>query len=162
MSREAQQLQLAALGRLTASIAHEIRNPLGAISHAGQLLAESPNMDDADLRLTQIISDHSKRVNTIIENVMQLGRGNQSYPQLVELNGYLESFINDFITSDLAQKNDFLVELENDDIQIRFDPSHLQQILTNLCENGLRHTEVNSQSTEKYKIEFHAAISKTR
>ena len=160
MSREAQQLQLAALGRLTASIAHEIRNPLGAISHAGQLLAESPNLDDADLRLTQIISDHSKRVNTIIENVMQLGRGNQSYPQLVELNGYLESFINDFITSDLAQINDFLVDLENDDIQIRFDPSHLQQILTNLCENSLRHTEVNSQSTEKYKIEFHAAISK--
>lgn len=160
MSREAQQLQLAALGRLTASIAHEIRNPLGAISHAGQLLAESPNMDDADLRLTQIIADHSKRMNTIIENVMQLGRGNQSYPQLVELNSYLESFINDFITGDLAQKNDFLIELKNDDIQIRFDPSHLQQILTNLCENGLRHTEANSQSADKYKIEFHAAISK--
>ena len=160
MSREAQQLQLAALGRLTASIAHEIRNPLGAISHAGQLLAESPNMDDADLRLTQIIADHSKRVNTIIENVMQLGKGNQSYPQLVELNSYLESFINDFITGNLAQKNDFLIELEDDDIQIRFDPSHLQQILTNLCENGLRHTEANSQSAEKYKIEFHASISK--
>ena len=157
MSREAQQLQLAALGRLTASIAHEIRNPLGAISHAGQLLAESPNMDNADLRLTQIISDHSKRVNTIIENVMQLGRGNQSYPQVVSLKDYLENFLNDFMTGNTMQREDFLIELHQDDIQVRFDPSHLQQILTNLCENGIRHTPDNLK--EKYKIEFHAGVS---
>lgn len=160
MSREAQQLQLAALGRLTASIAHEIRNPLGAISHAGQLLAESPNMDKADLRLTQIISDHSKRVNTIIENVMQLGRGNQSYPQLVDLNSYLDTFITDFITSNQAQREDFLIDSAEEKIEIRFDPSHLQQILTNLCENGLRHTNEDETNTEKYKIEFHAGVSK--
>jgi len=159
MSREAQQLQLAALGRLTASIAHEIRNPLGAISHAGQLLGESPNLDKADMRLTQIIADHSKRVNTIIENVMQLGRGNQSYPQLVELNKYLENFVNDFMTGNQTQREDFLVELQEDDIQIRFDPSHLQQILTNLCENGIRHSLNAPDNKDKYKIEFHAGIS---
>lgn len=157
MSREAQQLQLAALGRLTASIAHEIRNPLGAISHAGQLLAESPNMDKADLRLTQIISDHSKRVNTIIENVMQLGRGNQSYPQVVNLPDYLESFLSDFMTGNHMLRDDFLIDLQQDELQVRFDPSHLQQILTNLCENGLRHTTEDSK--EKYKIEFHAGVS---
>ena len=157
MSREAQQLQLAALGRLTASIAHEIRNPLGAISHAGQLLAESSNMDDADLRLTQIIADHSKRMNTIIENVMQLGRGNQSYPQLVNLNNYLETFIADFIAGNKTQRDDFLIEAAQDEIQIRFDPGHLQQILTNLCENGLRHTD--DSSNNEYKIEFHAGVS---
>ena len=161
MSREAQQLQLAALGRLTASIAHEIRNPLGAISHAGQLLAESPNMDNADLRLTQIISDHSKRVNVIIENVMQLGRGNQSYPQLVQLNDYLENFIRDFITGTSVERKDFLIKMQEDDMQIRFDPSHLQQVLTNLCENALRHTEIKSltEADNNIKIEFHAAIS---
>jgi len=157
MSREAQQLQLAALGRLTASIAHEVRNPLGAISHAGQLLAESPNMDQADLRLTQIIADHSKRVNTIIENVMQLGRGNQSYPQLVELNNYLETFLDDFMAGNQIQRDDFLIKSQEDDIQVRFDPSHLQQILTNLCENGIRHTNINEK--HKHKIEFHMGIS---
>lgn len=160
MSREAQQLQLAALGRLTASIAHEIRNPLGAISHAGQLLAESPNMDDADLRLTQIIADHSKRVNTIIENVMQLGRGNQSYPQLVELESYLDNFLNDFIAGNKTQREDFLVQTQQEDIKIHFDPSHLQQILTNLCENGIRHTDDSKENKEQYKVEFHAGISK--
>ena len=157
MSREAQQLQLAALGRLTASIAHEIRNPLGAISHAGQLLAESNNMDKSDLRLTQIISDHSKRVNTIIENVMQLGKGNQSYPQLVEVNHYLETFLADFMTGNHSQRDDFFIQSPQDEIQVRFDPGHLQQILTNLCENALRHT--NSESNEKFKVEFHAGIS---
>jgi two-component system sensor histidine kinase PilS (NtrC family) len=159
MSREAQQLQLAALGRLTASIAHEVRNPLGAISHAGQLLAESPNMDDADLRLTQIIANHSKRVNTIIENIMQLGRGNQSYPQLVKLNEYLETFLTDFMSGNQTQREDYLIKVEHDDIQIRFDPTHLQQILTNLCENGLRHTVNDSKNKEKCKIEFHAGVS---
>ncbi len=159
MSREAQQLQLAALGRLTASIAHEVRNPLGAISHAGQLLAESPNMDQADLRLTQIIADHSKRVNTIIENVMQLGRGNQSYPQLVKLNDYLETFLDDFMMGNNTQRKDFLIQAEEDDVQVRFDPSHLQQILTNLCENGIRHTISDEKTKGKYKIEFHMGIS---
>ena len=158
MSREAQQLQLAALGRLTASIAHEIRNPLGAISHAGQLLAESNNMDKSDLRLTQIISDHSKRVNTIIENVMQLGRGNQSYPQLLEVNQYLENFLTDFMTGNHSQRDDFFIQPAQEEIQIRFDPGHLQQILTNLCENALRHT--SSENNEKFKVEFHAGISK--
>jgi two-component system sensor histidine kinase PilS (NtrC family) len=160
MSREAQQLQLAALGRLTASIAHEIRNPLSAISHAGQLLSESSNMDKADLRLTQIIDDHSKRVNTIIENVMQLGRGNQSYPQLVKLDDYLETFLTDFIAGNQTQREEFLIKAQHEDIQIRFDPSHLQQILTNLCENGLRHTLNIDNSKEKFKIEFHPGISK--
>lgn len=159
MSREAQQLQLASLGRLTVSIAHEIRNPLGAISHAGQLLAESPNMDEADTRLTQIISDHCKRVNTIVENVMQLGRGNKSYPQLVELNDYLEKFLSDFMTGNHTQRNDYLVEMEKRDISVRFDPSHLQQILTNLCDNALRHTTEDKNNKEKYKVEIYVGVS---
>lgn len=141
MAREAQQLQLASLGRLTASIAHEIRNPLGAISHAGQLLAESPHLDTHDQRLTQIIGDHSKRVNTIIENVMQLGKGHRSQPQLIDLKTYLEIFVKDFLLSHAANDNDILIYVQPMDLQVRFDPTHLQQILTNLCDNGLRHSK---------------------
>jgi two-component system, NtrC family, sensor histidine kinase PilS len=70
----AQQSKLAALGRLSASIAHEIRNPVGAMSHASQLLRESPALTDDDRHLTDIIEKNGVRVSHIIENVLQLSR----------------------------------------------------------------------------------------
>jgi two-component system sensor histidine kinase PilS (NtrC family) len=141
LSRQAQQLQLASLGRLTASIAHEIRNPLGAISHAGQLLEESPNLDTHDQRLTQIISNHSKRVNTIIENIMQLGRRNTSYIEIIELKFFLEKFRNDLLAGNEQPYELIDINIQPADVKVRFDVTHLQQILTNLCENGLRYSK---------------------
>jgi len=94
---------------------------------------------------------------------MQLGRGNQSYPQLIELNHYLETFLTDFMTGTQSQREDFFIDTPQDEIQVRFDPGHLQQILTNLCENALRHSneETNeTNDTKKFKVEFHAGISK--
>jgi len=139
MTQQAQQLQLASLGRLTASIAHEIRNPLGAISHAGQLLAESPNIDTHDTRLTQIIQDQSRRMNTIIESVMQLGRRDRTQPELINLRSFLEKFVNDFLTGHHEDQQVITINIEPEDVEVRFDPTHLQQIVTNLSENALRH-----------------------
>ena len=85
MAQQAQQMKLASLGRLTASIAHEIRNPLGAISHADQLLAESEHLDQSDKRLTEIIHTHTERVNAIIENVLQLSRRGNATPEDIVL-----------------------------------------------------------------------------
>ncbi len=85
IAQQAQQMKLAGLGRLTAGIAHEIRNPLGAISHAAQLLQESEELDAPDRRLTQIIQDQSKRMNLVIENVLQLSRRRQAEPQQLDL-----------------------------------------------------------------------------
>ena len=140
MAQQAQQLQLASLGRLTASIAHEIRNPLGAISHAGQLLAESETLDQNDQRLTQIITDHSSRLNTIVENIMSVSRRRPSEVKLFELKQFLERFVADFATGMGIDKDVFQIEIEPSDTQVRFDAGHLQQILTNLCDNGLRHS----------------------
>ncbi len=163
MAQQAQHLQLAALGRLTASIAHEIRNPLGAISHAGQLLEESDNLDKHDKRLTQIISDQSARMNTIIENIMQLGRRDHSQPEIFELKNFLTKFINSFITNqhfdkitqstqtDMVSQNEIFIDINPAEVKIRFDISHLEQILTNLCENGLRHSK-NYPSNPKVEL----------
>ena len=81
MNERVQQSKLASLGRLSASIAHEIRNPVGAMSHAAQLLAEGDNISESDARLTEIIKTHSSRVSHIIDNMLQLSRRENSRPE---------------------------------------------------------------------------------
>lgn len=139
IAQQAQQLKLAALGRLTASIAHEIRNPLGAISHAGQLLQESEALDSADRRLTQIIQDQSKRMNLIIENVLQLSRRRASAPQLLDLKVFLENFLVDFRSS-VRPREELHLHLGDGPCQTHMDPHQLTQVLSNLVENALRYS----------------------
>jgi len=139
LTQRAQQLKLASLGRLTASIAHEVRNPLGAISHATQLLAESENIDGPDRRLLQIIEQHCRRVNAIIENVLSVSRRQQSYPEVLDLSEWLTRFRQDFLDTPGHEARIELV-LAGPDIQVRFDPHQLHQVLSNLVMNGLRYS----------------------
>ncbi|HET8708214.1 MAG TPA: histidine kinase dimerization/phospho-acceptor domain-containing protein, partial [Pseudomonadales bacterium] len=114
LTQHAQQLKLASLGRLTAGIAHEIRNPLGAISHAAQLLGESNELTPADIRLAEIIQNHSVRMNKVIENVLQLSRRKQPNPELIDLKEWLENFRTDFNLADSG----------NNEISIEINPEH--------------------------------------
>lgn len=139
ITQQAQQLKLASLGRLTASIAHEIRNPLGAISHAAQLLQESESLDPADLRLTQIIQNHSRRMNLVIENVLQLSRRRQAEPQLLDLKYWVHRFASEF-RSGLSAGQHVNVRVDGSALQTRMDPQQLLQILTNLVQNSLRYS----------------------
>ncbi len=139
LARQTQQIKLASLGRLTASIAHEIRNPLGAISHAAQLLEESDHLEKADKRLTEIITTHTQRVNTIIENVLQLSRRSASHPQEVNLREWLDAFREEFLQTENIPSAQLELDLDQQDLTVHVDPGHLHQVLTNLCQNGLRH-----------------------
>ncbi|MET0379097.1 MAG: ATP-binding protein [Spongiibacteraceae bacterium] len=139
LAQRAQQLKLAALGRLTASIAHEIRNPLGAVSHAAQLLRESPDLSFTDLRLADIIQNHSQRMNSVIENVLQLSRRSPPNPQRLDLGLWLAD-----IAQQYRQGNPTACTIDitvHGDIDVTADPDQLGQVLTNLLDNALRYSE---------------------
>lgn len=138
MRQRAQQLKLASLGRLAASVAHEIRNPLGAISHAGQLLAEA-GLDESEMRLAQIINQNSERMNVIIENVLHLSRRKAAEPETFELRQWLSDFVESFRAISTLDGMRIEVQVEPAELDVTADPSQLQQVVWNLCENGLKH-----------------------
>jgi len=134
-----QQSKLASLGRLSASIAHEIRNPVGAMSHAAQLLGESPGLGEDDIRLTEIIRTHSSRVSHIIENVLQLSRRESSRPERLVVRNWLDDFADEFVRTLELQEGEFTVSDIPADLEVRMDPSHLHQVLWNLCDNAVKY-----------------------
>ncbi len=141
MAERVQQSKLAALGRLSASIAHEIRNPVGAMSHAGQLLAESPGISPGDRRLTDIIRNNAERVSTIINNVLQLSRRESINPARMTLADWLEEFLAEFCETMQVPRGALAVYVGADDLEVRFDPTHLHQVVWNLCDNAIKYGE---------------------
>jgi len=138
LAEKVQQSKLAALGRLSASIAHEIRNPVGAMSHAGQLLAESPSLTSDDRRLTEIIRANAARVSGIIDNVQRLSRREPARLERLTLSGWTEEFHAEFCDT-MQFPRARLTVTSAADLEVRADPDQLRQILWNLCENAIRH-----------------------
>ncbi len=135
---ELQQIKLAALGRLTAGIAHEIRNPLTAISHAVQLLEEAAT-SDGERRLAQIAHDNVKRANRIIGDVLDLARRNRIQSELLLLRPWLETFAEEFRRSLGHPQLRWEQEVRPPQLAMRFDPHQLRQVLWNLCSNAYQH-----------------------
>ncbi len=139
IAAKVQQTKLAALGRLSASIAHEIRNPVGAISHAAQLLAESPALDREDRRLTEIMQSNSARVSGIIDNVLQLSRREAPRPQRLALGEWVSRFREEFCATLQLPSERLVQDGTCEDVEVRLDGSQLHQIFWNLCLNSVTH-----------------------
>jgi two-component system sensor histidine kinase PilS (NtrC family) len=142
ISRRALELSANSLAKLSGSIAHEIRNPLAALTHAAQLLDESPSITLNDMRLTNIILDQSKRMNGIVENILQLSRQEQSRPEPVELNSFLKSLADEFRSSQGASHLGFDLLMETGKTLVVFDKSQLHQCLWKLLDNTIHHASV--------------------
>jgi two-component system sensor histidine kinase PilS (NtrC family) len=134
---QAQQLKLAALGRLTANIAHEIRNPLAAISHASELLQEEKRKD-ARARLTSIIQDNTRRLDRLVSDVLQLNRRDRISADRIRLHSWLREFLAEFVANEDTVRERFAVEVPAD-AWIEFDREHLRQVLWNLLRNATRY-----------------------
>jgi two-component system sensor histidine kinase PilS (NtrC family) len=144
-SREqAQQLKLAALGRLTANIAHEIRNPLAAISHASELLNEEKRGEDRG-RLTRIIHDNTRRLERLVSDVLQLNRRDRVSVEAIALRGWLAGFLAEFIANETVPPDRFAVDAAFD-ARVQFDREHLHQVMWNLLRNAVRYARAEPGS----------------
>jgi two-component system sensor histidine kinase PilS (NtrC family) len=135
---QAQQLKLASLGRLTANIAHEIRNPLSAINHATELLLEETGQHPTQARMLEIIHDNTQRLDRMVQDVLRLNRRDRGLREKFSLIDYLHTFTSQFCDIEKVPPETILLETDLAP-EILFDRSHLNQIMWNLCRNALRH-----------------------
>ncbi len=139
VSRRAESLTLSALGRFSASLAHEIRNPLAAINYAVQLLEESNSIIDGDRRLLEIIHQQCKRTNGIVESVLGLARRERATPEHMDLNAYVRHFTDEFRQHMSIETDSLEVVAGTKEVPALIDVRHLQQMLTVLIQNSLNY-----------------------
>ena len=151
-----QQIKLIALGRLTASIAHEVRNPLASISHAAQLLQESTTINPGDRRLGKIIHDNAKRASTIIANVLDLSRRDKAKPEPIVIKPWLDTFCEEFLRGYGDNSPQINIDVQPNDLIVRFDSGHLRQVLWNLLTNACVH---GSKAQQRPRIVLVVAIN---
>ena len=134
---QAQQIKLAALGRLTANIAHEVRNPLSAISYAAELLREEKH-EPAQARLFQIILENTARMNNIVLDVLQLNRRDRAQREEFRLAEKIPVFIEGLVNTEKVPRDIFSLDISPACV-IKFDRGHLDQVLWNVSRNALRY-----------------------
>lgn len=139
ISRRARDLAQASLARLSASIAHEIRNPLGALSHAAQLLNESDALPKQDRRLIEIIRDHTHRMNDIVDNVLKLSRRESASPERIDICAWVEELARQFREDNRLDASSVRVEAPRSPVEVEMDPGQIHQAVSNLLDNALRH-----------------------
>jgi two-component system sensor histidine kinase PilS (NtrC family) len=137
---EAQQMKLAAMGRLTANIAHEIRNPLSAINHAAELLLEEPNLTETQNRLLTIVHDNTQRLDRMVQDVLKLNRRDRAHRETFQLADFLRTFVAQFSQIEKVPEEVIRLEISRDG-SVTFDRSHLNQVMWNLCRNALRYSQ---------------------
>ena len=135
---QAQQMKLVALGRLTASIAHEIRNPLSSINHASELLKEDVDRNESDQRLLTIIQQNAHRLDRMVQEVLYLNRRDRAHAEPIDVEAYLGQFVRDFCANEKIAPEVIAVDITTPR-RIFFDRSHLDQVLWNLTRNACRY-----------------------
>ncbi len=142
---EAQQIKLAAMGRLTASIAHEVRNPLSAINQAAQLLEEDGAVAPEGQRLLTMIRNNAKRIDRIVGEVLQLNRRDRQQPEIITCHDFVDSLIEEITQAEHIPSGGIIIQCPKD-LQVLFDRGHLNQILWNLVRNAWQHCQKKSGS----------------
>lgn len=150
IENQAQQLKLASMGRLTASIAHEVRNPLSSISYAAALLGEEQT-NPAQARLLAIVGDNVKRLNCMIEDILKLSRKAQPQATPLALADFFAETLAEFReTHGLATDIIRIGSMAN--LHVWFDSLHLREVIINLLSNALRYASGRPDSIRVYAM----------
>jgi two-component system sensor histidine kinase PilS (NtrC family) len=144
VSQRALEMSAHMLANLSGSIAHEIRNPLAAVTTAAQLLNESEEIVEGDLRLVDIIHNQSVRMNGIVENILQLSRHEKSRPDIFDLTPFLEELAVESTSSLPGIRLTLDIDPNQGKLLVLFDRSQLHQALWKLLENALRHAHLDA------------------
>lgn len=152
LAQQAQQLKLASLGRLTASIAHEIRNPLSAISHASELLSESLSYDESVSKLTGIIQRHSVRMNNIIETILEMSRRKNVEPTVVVLSPWLEKLLGEYCEIKHIPHQQITLTSSAPLARICTDEEQLHQVIWNLIDNAWHYADKDQSQPIEVRI----------
>ncbi len=139
VAQRANDMTIGSLAQLSGGIAHEIRNPLAAVTHAAQLLAESDHFDDGDKKLLRIIDAHCHRMNDIVENILQLSRRERSRPEVIAIIPWLKELEKEVTESSLGQHIQLFFDPIPESPNILFDPGQLHQVFWKLLENAATH-----------------------
>jgi two-component system sensor histidine kinase PilS (NtrC family) len=139
VAQRAIELSANSLAKLSGSIAHEIRNPLAAVSHAAQLLEEADGIPESEMRMVNIIYNQSRRMNGIVENILQLSRREKSRPEIFELTQWLDQFQEEFRSVHSGDEIELMSDFAHDDVLVLFDRSQLHQAVWKLMENATEH-----------------------
>jgi two-component system sensor histidine kinase PilS (NtrC family) len=159
LDEQARQMKLAALGRLTANIAHEIRNPLASITHAAELLLEENRAPGRD-RLTRIIRDNAWRLDRMVKDVLELNRRDRVQRETIRIAGFVAAFLDEFALNERIDRAAFADDV-GPDAAVDFDRVHLNQVLWNLAKNAWRHCGKGAGSVqiktvrEGHRLELH-------
>lgn len=146
INEKSQQINLATMGQLSATIAHELRNPMAAIYSAAQLLHESENISAEDRELTDIITNQIERSNKIIEDILLMSKPHVANQMTINLSQKINRFKNEFCLQKNIESDDVFIDSFNPALTIKFDSSHLNQLMWNLTENALKHGSDNKIS----------------
>lgn len=142
--QQTQETRLASLGRLTASVAHEIRNPLSSINSAAELMTESSHSAQ-HIRLSEMILNNVKRTNRIVNDILSLFKDTRSQHELLAADEILEAFRKEFVLSN--KERDFemtVINAEEGALYFLFDPGQLDQVLWNLAYNALKYANADA------------------
>ena len=143
--------RLAALGELAASLAHEIRNPLGALSGAFQIFSANPEMSEEDRSLLDIISREIRRLEYLVNDMLDYARPKKPEQGMVNLSGLIREILRTFLLDDDAAERDVTADVE-EEIVLPLDSGQIKQLLLNLLQNAVHATEPGE------RIELRASV----